>query len=170
MLAVLKGLPLAYQRDLQEDKAPVFEAFGILAGSLGVMSGLMRTLTVDIDRMRAAAIEGHTTATAVADALVRRGVAFRAAHHVVGVLVAGAEDAGLRLDELEDETIRSALGASDDPIAAALAEDPAIPSSLRKAAGLDDALGAADVIGGTAPSRVSVALAAARARLDREAD
>jgi argininosuccinate lyase len=170
MLAVLKGLPLAYQRDLQEDKAPLFEAFGILAGSLGVMSGLMRTLTVDVDRMREAALEGYTTATAVADALVRRGVAFRAAHHVVGVLVARAEGAGLRLDALDDETIRSALAASDDPTVADLAEDPAIPGSLREAAGLEGALGAADVIGGTAPSRVSAARAAARARLDGEAN
>jgi hypothetical protein len=74
------------------------------------------------------------------------------------------------LDELDDDTIRNALAASDDPTGSSLAKDSGIPGSLREAAGLDAALAAADVIGGTAPSRVSVALAAARARLDREAD
>jgi argininosuccinate lyase len=88
MLALLKGLPLAYQRDLQEDKPPLFEAASTLEASLGVMAGMVSTLTVDRVRMRAAAGEGYTTATAVADALVRRGVAFRVAHHIVGSLVA----------------------------------------------------------------------------------
>src|SRR5678815_2205481 len=82
VLGLLKGLPLAYQRDLQEDKPPLFGAVATWEASLGVMSGLIATLTVDEERMRAAALEGYITATAVADALVRRGVPFRTAHHV----------------------------------------------------------------------------------------
>jgi len=88
-LTLLKGLPLAYQRDLQESVAPLFDAVEVFGTSLRVMAGLIETLIVDRDRMGAAAGEGYTTATAVADALVRRGVAFRAAHHIVGSLVAG---------------------------------------------------------------------------------
>jgi argininosuccinate lyase len=165
MLALLKGLPLAYQRDLQEDKPPLFEAAAILEASLGVMAGMVATLTVDRERMRAAAGEGYTTATAVADALVRRGVAFRAAHHIVGMLVAEAERAGVGLDHLDDITIAAALATSDDGVAKALMGDAAIPGELRASAALDGALASCDVIGGTAPRRVAAALAAARARL-----
>ena len=99
---MLKGLPLAYQRDLQESVAPLFDAVGVYASSLRVMAGLVGTLEVDVARMADAASEGYTTATAVADALVRRGVAFRTAHHIVGSLVAQAEGAGLGLDEVPD--------------------------------------------------------------------
>src|SRR6478609_4383973 len=94
MLTLLKGLPLAYQRDLQEDKPAFFAAVATLDASLAVMAGIVETLAVDADRMREAAEEGYTTATALADALVRRGVPFRAAHHVVGGLVGGAEAEG----------------------------------------------------------------------------
>ena len=97
VLTLLKGLPLGYQRDLQEDKAPLFDAVAVYEASLGVLAGMLDTLTVDRDRMRAAADEGYTTATAVADALVRRGIPFRAAHHVVGSLVVQAEEAGVPL-------------------------------------------------------------------------
>ena len=122
-LAMLKGLPLAYQRDLQEDKAPLFDAVAVFETSLQVLAGLIETLTVDAARMLEAAHEGHTTATAVADALVRRGVPFRAAHHIVGSLVAQADEAGLRLDAIPDAMIGLALGASGDPTAGALAAD-----------------------------------------------
>jgi len=168
MLALLKGLPLAYQRDLQEDKPPLFEAVATLEASLEVMAGMIETLAVDRERMRAAAAEGYTTATAVADALVRRGLPFRTAHHVVGALVAAAEAAGLALEAVSDAMIAAALEASGDPAAAALAGTPGLADELRAAAGLDGALASCDVIGGTAPARVRAALAAARARLDRE--
>ena len=114
VLTLLKGLPLAYQRDLQESVRPLFEAVEVYETSLGVMAGLVETLDVDADRMRAAAGEGYTTATAVADALVRRGIPFRAAHHIVGSLVAQAEAAGLGLDEVPDGMIGMAIGASGD--------------------------------------------------------
>jgi len=165
VLGLLKGLPLAYQRDLQEDKPPLFGAIATWEASLGVMAGLIETLSVDEERMRAAAAQGYITATAVADTLVRRGVPFRSAHHVVGSLVAQADVAGLGLDGIPDSMILTALGAADDEIARNLAQDPAISDTVRAAADLDRALASCDVIGGTAPGRVSAALAAARARL-----
>ncbi|MHB8397603.1 MAG: argininosuccinate lyase [Candidatus Limnocylindrales bacterium] len=165
-LALLKGLPLAYQRDLQEDKAPLFEAAATLEASLGVMAGLVDTLSINRVRMRAAAEEGFTTATAVADALVRRGVPFRVAHHVVGELVAAAETAGLALDALPDPTIVAALAKADDALARDLANAPGIGEELRAAASIEGALASCDVVGGTAPARVRMALEAARRRVD----
>jgi len=165
MLTLLKGLPLAYQKDMQDDKPALFDAAATLEASLLVLAGMVATLSVDRVRMREAAGEGYTTATAVADALVRRGVAFRAAHHVVGVLVGEAERSGVGLEALDDATIGAALSASDDSIAIALVADAAVPGELRAAAGLEGALAGCDVIGGTAPRRVAAALALAKERL-----
>lgn len=119
--------------------------------------------------MLAAATAGYTTATAVADALVERGVPFREAHHIVGALVAGAEASGIELTELTDADVSTALAASADPVAAALAEDAGAPDSLRSAAKLSNALARPDVIGGTAPARVHAELAAAADRLGLDA-
>ncbi len=165
LLALMKGLPLAYQKDMQDDKPPLFEAATTLEASLAVMAGMVETLTVDRGKMRAAAEEGYTTATAVADALVRRGVAFRSAHHIVGRLVAEAEKDGLGLDSLDDAVIAAALAGSDDTFALALVGDAAVPGELRAAAALEGAMAGCDVIGGTAPGRVAAALASAKARL-----
>jgi argininosuccinate lyase len=138
VLATLKGLPLAYQRDLQESVAPLFDAVAVFGTSLRVMAGLIETLRVDAARMREAASEGYTTATAVADALVRRGVAFRTAHHIVGSLVAQAEGEGIGLDEIPDSMIGLALAASGDATSEALAEtDPDLGATIRAAASLD---------------------------------
>jgi argininosuccinate lyase len=167
MLTLLKGLPLAYQRDLQEDKPALFAAVHTLESSLAVMAGLVETLSIDRGRMLAAVEEGYTTATALADALVRRGVPFRAAHHIVGGLVGGAEAEGIAtLAGLPDEAFRAALDGSDDPTARALAHERGIAAALRSVATIEGSLAAADVIGGTAPDRVAAALAAARARLE----
>jgi argininosuccinate lyase len=165
LLALMKGLPLAYQKDMQEDKPPLFEAAIALDASLAVMAGMVSTLAVDGARMAAAAEEGYITATAVADALVRRGVAFRAAHHVVGRLVAEAEKAGAGLADVDDATIMAALAETDDTVALTLAGEADLPAQLRSAAALDGALAGCDVVGGTAPERVEAALAAAKARL-----
>ena len=165
ILTLLKGLPLAYQRDLQEDKPPLFGAIATWEASLAVMAGLVATLTVDRERMRAAAGEGYTTATAVADALVRRGVPFRTAHHVVGSLVGQAEAEKLGLDEVPDAMIGLALGAAGDETARQLAQEEGIGDVIRGAASVEGALEAADVVGGTAPSRVAAALASAKQRL-----
>ena len=168
VLTILKGLPLAYQRDLQEDKPPLFGAVGVYEASLGVLAGMLDTLTVDRERMREAAAEGFTTATSVADTLVRNGVPFRFAHHLVGALVVWADAAGIGLEDLDDDAIRAVLSESDDKVALRLADDPSIGDRLRAAADIDAALASCDVIGGTGPGRVQAALAAARARLDRE--
>jgi argininosuccinate lyase len=168
VLTILKGLPLGYQRDLQEDKPPLFGAVGIYEASLGVLAGLLDTLTVNRERMREAATEGFTTATSVADTLVRQGVPFRAAHHIVGTLVAGAEAGGIGLEALDDQAIAAALAASDDPAAKELARNPTIGATVRAAADVDAALVSCDVVGGTAPDRVHAALRAARARIDAE--
>jgi argininosuccinate lyase len=165
MLAVLKGLPLAYQRDLQEDKAPLFESVATYRASLGILAGLLETLGVDRIRMRAAADEGYITATSMADELVRRGLPFRVAHHVIGGLVATAEAAGIGLAELDDRTIQAALTGAGDPGAGALAAEPALPAALRAAAAVEAALASCDVEGGTAPARVAAAIAAAEERL-----
>jgi argininosuccinate lyase len=165
LLALLKGLPLAYQRDLQEDKPPLFEAAATLEASLRVMAGMVETLAVDLVRMRAAASEGFTTATAVADALVRRGWAFRDAHHIVGRLVAAAEKGRVGLEALDDATIAAALSEDGSGADLAVKAGASLPDELRAAAALDGALATCDVIGGTAPKRVDAALAAAKARL-----
>ena len=165
LLTLIKGLPLAYQKDLQDDKPPLFDAAATLENSLLVMAGMVATLTVNRAAMREAAGEGYTTATAVADALVRRGVAFRAAHHIVGSLVAEAEKDGVGLDGLLDGSFAAALAASPDERARSLAADAAIPVALRAAASLEGAMAGCDVVGGTAPARVHAALDAAKARL-----
>ncbi len=129
------------------------------------MTGVVATLHVDEARMRAAATTGYTTATAVADTLVELGVPFREAHHIVGALVARAEATGVELTGLDDGDIRVVLGASSDAVAAGLAEDAGVPSTLRAAAELESALARPDVIGGTAPARVHAELEVAAARL-----
>lgn len=165
MLTMLKGLPLGYQRDLQGDKPPLFGAIGTLEGSLGVMAGLIHTLTINAERMREAADDGYTTATAVADALVRAGLPFRSAHHVVGSLVAIAETRGIGLGEVMDSDIAAALRGVDDAEAGSLIERPDIGDLVRSAASVEGALAASDVLGGTAPKRVRASMAAARDRL-----
>ena len=84
---MLKGLPLAYDRDMQEDKEPVFDAVDTLELVLPALAGMIATMTVDADRLAAAAPDGFALATEVAEWLVRRGVPFREAHEVAGPLV-----------------------------------------------------------------------------------
>jgi argininosuccinate lyase len=165
VLATVKGLPMGYQRDLQEVKRPLFEAGRGLLASLAVMAAIVDTLEVDEHRMRRAAEGGATTAIAVADALVDRGLAFRSAHHVVGAIVRGAEARGITLDGLADRDISEALGRSDDPLAAGLAGDPGLGAALRAAATVEGAIERCDVIGGTAPRRVAAELDANAQRL-----
>jgi argininosuccinate lyase len=166
MLGILKGLPLGYQRDLQEDKQPLFGAIGIWEGSLRILAGLVATLVIDRERMAAAAAEGYTTATTLADRLVAAGVPFRTAHHVAGALVAQAEAAGIpQLADVPAAALVALLAATDDPAARDLAGRPDRVAAVLAGATVDGALAAADVIGGTAPRRVAAAIAAARERL-----
>jgi argininosuccinate lyase len=164
-LALLKGLPLGYQRDLQEGVPPLFEGCRALGASLAVLTGVIERLVVDEARLREAADQGFGSAVSVADRLVDRGVPFRAGHHVVGALVRVAEERGLTLADLADDDVRAALRASEDTTARGLADDPGFPADLRSAAGVDAALARPDVIGGTAPGRVAAELAAAARRL-----
>jgi argininosuccinate lyase len=99
MLSTLKGLPSAYDKDLQEDKVPVFEATDTLLGMLPVLAGALETVAVNEERMLAA-IDSSMLATDVADYLVRKGLPFREAHGVVGKAVRGAAEKGLSLDQL----------------------------------------------------------------------
>ena len=113
LLTLVKGLPLAYNRDLQEDKEPVFDAVDTLEVVLPAMTGAVASLTFDRDRLEAAAAGGFSLATDLAEELVRRGVPFREAHEVVGGLVAKAEQAGGDLDVLSPEEIAAAHPALD---------------------------------------------------------
>jgi len=165
VLTLLKGLPLGYQRDLQEGNAPLFESCTALHTSLLVLAGAIGELVVDEGRLAEAAAEGWTTAVSMADRLVELGVPFRSAHHVVGALVRAAEARGVTLARLDEADIADALAASDDPAGRDLAGDPAAHAGLLAAASISAALARPDVIGGTAPARVAAELAAAARRL-----
>ncbi|MEZ4255460.1 MAG: argininosuccinate lyase [Polyangiales bacterium] len=151
MLVLLKGLPLTYNRDLQEDKAPVFDAFDTVNDSLRVLAGALDETRFDADRMRAALREGFVDATEVADWLAARGVPFRDAHHVAGRLVRTAVDQGKVLAELSLETFRAENAAFDDTIYAALDPETAIERR--------------DVYGGPARKQVEAQLQAWSARI-----
>ena len=108
LMTVLKALPLTYNKDLQEDKAPVFESFDTIMLCLEASEGMIETMRVDKDKMLEAARSGYSTATEIADWLVRElGLPFREAHHITGAIVKIAEDKNLRLDELELKDMQS---------------------------------------------------------------
>jgi argininosuccinate lyase len=153
MLAVvMKGLPLAYGKDMQEDKAPTFEAFDALALSLAAMTGMVGDLTVNTAAMAAAAAAGHATATDLADWLVRElGLPFREAHHIVGAAVKRADELGCDLAGL--------------PLAELQAIEPRATSEAL--AGLTAAASVASraSYGGTAPAQVRAQIALWKERL-----
>ena len=105
LLATLKALPLAYNRDLQEDKEPVFDSVDTLEVLLPAFTGMVATLRFDTERMAELAPQGFSLATDVAEWLVREGVPFRVAHEVAGACVRGCEERGVELDELTDEQL-----------------------------------------------------------------
>jgi argininosuccinate lyase len=145
LLATLKGLPLAYARDLQEDKAGAFEVADTLASTLQALAGLVAGLQPDSERMRAAAAEGETTAVDLAEALVRAGVPFREAHGAVGAAVRLASGRGARLADLDDQELR--------------AIHPALVQVDRGVLDLDGSLAAKATPGSTNPERVAAQLA-----------
>jgi argininosuccinate lyase len=155
LLATLKGLPLAYARDLQEDKAGAFEVADTLTATMAAMAGLVGGLEPDRERMRAAAAEGETTAVDVAEALVRAGVPFREAHGAVGAAVRLASSRGGRLADLPAEDLR--------------ALHPALAEVDRRVMDVDGSLAAKATPGSTNPALVGeqldrLASAAAAAR------
>jgi argininosuccinate lyase len=149
VLTMMKGLPLTYNSDMQEDKEPLFDSVDTLEAILGVLPPLLASLTFRTERMRAAAGEHYATATDLADYLVRKGLPFRQAHEIVGRVVRHALEAGRTLDALPLDTLRRFSPLIDADVSGALTVD----ASLRARA----------VTGGTAPEAVQRALAQARA-------
>ncbi|MFO0649154.1 MAG: argininosuccinate lyase [Polyangiales bacterium] len=152
LLVVLKGLPLGYNRDLQEDKTPVFDAVDTVRDSAEVMADAMGALRFNRERMRAALGAGYVTATEVADWLAARGVPFRHAHEIAGRLVAKALSKRCELASLTLEDFREEHPSFDESIYTAL--DPETACERR------------DLPGGPARARVRAALAEARSRLE----
>ena len=149
MLVLLKGLPLAYAKDLQDDKPPVFDAHDLLSLSLAAMAGMIADLEFVPAKMRAAAAAGHATATDLADWLVREAdVPFREAHHIAGRAVAAAEAHGQPLDGLNLADLR--------------AVDPRITEAALACLSVESSVASRTSAGGTAPKRVREAIAAAR--------
>ncbi len=120
LLTTLKALPLTYDRDLQEDKEPVFDAVGTLEVVLPAITGTVASLRFDRERLAAAAVGGFSLATDLAEELVRRGVPFREAHEVVGEVVRLAEERGVDLDGLDAASLAAAHPALDGDVAALL--------------------------------------------------
>ncbi len=149
LLVLLKGLPLAYAKDLQDDKPPLFDAHDLLSLSVAAMAGMVTDLEFVPERMRAAAAAGHATATDLADWLAGEGVPFREAHHIAGRAVVAAEAEGKALDELS--------------LAELQAIDPRIGEEALQRLSVEASVASRRSAGGTAPDRVAEAIAAARA-------
>jgi argininosuccinate lyase len=142
LLTIMKGLPLAYAKDMQEDKEPVFDATAALSLALAATTGMVADLRPDTARMRALAGAGFATATDLADWLVRvAGLPFRTAHHVTGRLVAKAEADGLDLADLPLETMQ--------------AEEARITADIYTVLSVDASIASRTSQGGTAPSLVA---------------
>ncbi|NCA69142.1 MAG: argininosuccinate lyase [Sphingobacteriia bacterium] len=151
LLTLMKGQPLAYNKDNQEDKEPLFDIVDNLKGSLKVYAEMMGALTCRGERMRAAAAQGFSTATDLADYLVRKGIPFRDAHEIVGKAVALGVREGRDLAELSLEQLRGFSAAIESDVFAVLT--------------LEGSVAARDHLGGTAPAQVRAAIARARERL-----
>jgi argininosuccinate lyase len=149
LTVTMKGLPLAYSKDMQDDKPPVFEAHDLLGLCLAAMTGMVETATFRTERMRQVAESGFATATDLADWLVREGnVAFREAHHITGRAVKRAEELGLTLDAL--------------PLAELAAIDARIGPGVYDVLSVDASVASRTSFGGTAPANVRAAVARAR--------
>ncbi len=151
LLVMMKGLPMTYAKDMQEDKETVFDAADTLGLGLAAMTGMIAEAEFQRDRMRERAGLGFATATDLADWLVRvLGLPFREAHHVTGRLVKRAEDKGCGLEDL--------------PLAEMQEEEPRIDPSVFDVLGIDNSVRSRTSLGGTAPDNVRQAVAAARQR------
>jgi argininosuccinate lyase len=151
LLTLMKGQPLAYNKDNQEDKEPLFDAVDTLSDTLRVFTGMLSGLTVDAAAMRRAAAEGFATATDLADYLVRKGLPFREAHEAVAQAVRFAAGEGKDLAQLPLDVLRRF--------------SPLIAEDVYAALTLEGSLAARNHIGGTAPEQVRAAVARARAEL-----
>jgi argininosuccinate lyase len=151
LLATFKGLPLAYNRDLQEDKEPVFDTVTQLEVLLPAFTGMIATLEFDEDRLAELAPQGFSLATDVAEWLVKQGVPFRDAHEISGALVRFCEQNGLDLDEPTDEQY--------------VEVSPHLTPEIRGVLTVEGSIASRDGVGGTAPARVAEQLAALTARV-----
>lgn len=151
MLTAMKGLPLSYNRDMQEDKEGLFDTVDTLNSTLEVLAAMVSSLRVNAERMRHAAGEGYSLATDVADYLVRKGVPFRQAHAIVGKLVRHAMENKKSLSELDITEYKKFSPKFDEDV---------------KSITVESALAARSIPGGTGPEQVHKALAAARRTLD----
>jgi argininosuccinate lyase len=152
LMMTMKGLPLAYSKDMQDDKEPVFEARDLLIVSLRALAGMVETLEFVPERMRAAAEQGYSTATDLADWLVREAnVPFREAHHITGRAVKAAEERGCGLAELSIDDLKAIDPRIDERVFDVLSVDASVRSSTS--------------YGGTAPERVREQIAAAKKEL-----
>lgn len=151
LLATLKAQPLAYNRDLQEDKEPVFDSVAQLELLLPAIVGLTATLTFNEERMAELAPAGFTLATDIAEWLVRQGVPFRVAHEAAGACVRVAESRGVGLDELTDEEFASI--------------DPALTPQVRAVLTVEGSIASRNARGGTAGVRVSEQLTGVRSKV-----
>ena len=151
LLATLKGLPLAYNRDLQEDKEPLIDSLEQLELLLPALTGLTATLTFNDDRLTTMAGAGFSLATDIAEWLVKQGVPFRVAHEAAGRCVSLAESSGRELDELTDDEF---TGIS-----------PSLTPAVRQVLSVAGSMASRDGIGGTAPVRVAEQLAGLRAMI-----
>jgi len=151
LLVLMKGQPLAYNRDNQEDKEPLFDALDTVRDCVSVYTGLIGAITPNRDAMRDAALKGHATATDLADYLVRKGIAFRDAHEIVGKAVHEAVQRGCELGDLDLDDLRNFSDAIGEDVFHVLT--------------LEGSVEARDHIGGTAPAQVTAAVARARAAL-----
>ncbi len=152
LAVTMKGLPLAYSKDMQDDKPPLFEAHDLLGLCLAAMTGMVETLTFRTDRMRALAESGFATATDLADWLVREAnVPFREAHHITGRAVKAAEQAGVSLAALPIETLQ--------------AIDPRIGAGVYDVLSVDASVASRRSFGGTAPAQVRARITEAMAVL-----
>ena len=152
LMMTMKGLPLAYSKDMQDDKPPVFEAHDLLALSIAAMTGMTQSVTFRTDRMRALAESGFATATDLADWLVREaGLPFREAHHVTGRAVKLAEEKGLALAALPLADLQAIHPAINDSVFSVLTVDASVASRMSH--------------GGTAPAQVRARIADAKTLL-----
>ena len=155
LMVTMKGLPLAYSKDMQDDKPPVFEAAGLLSLSIAAMTGMVADSTFRTERMRQAAELGYATATDLADWLVREAdIPFREAHHITGAAVKLAESRGVALDELSIEDLKQIDDRVDERVYGALSVEASV--AARKS------------FGGTAPDQVRERVAEARAMLEEQ--
>ena len=148
LLTTLKSLPLAYNRDLQEDKEPVFDAIDTLDVLLPAFAGMIATMTFDTERLESLAPQGFSLATDIAEWLVREGVAFRIAHEVAGACVRECETRGIELWDLSDADLA--------------AISPHLTPGVREVLSVQGSLASRDAKGGTAPVRVAEQLIAAK--------